>query len=152
MLEPMEIILPKGDPPPKKQPRPHYEQAAIPPAMRFTERDRELIAAIHTHDGILADYQLRAMFFQTDKTGRFFQDRMSVLFHNGYVAKPDREHRAQLKYTVYWLGKKGAELLAGKDGLTLNQFKWRHPMERWSQVEHDVEQNDVRLAVTTALQ
>src|SRR5260221_4042375 len=110
---PMEIKLTQEDPTPKKTARPHYERTDTPPHMRLTDRDREVIAAIHSFDGILADYQLRDMFFQTDTTGRYFQDRMSFLFHNGYVAKPDRERRAQLKYTVYWLGPKGAEILAG---------------------------------------
>src|SRR5260221_3131795 len=106
---PMEIKLTQEDPTPKKTARPHYERTDTPPHMRLTDRDREVIAAIHTYDGILADYQLRAMFFPTDTTGRYFQERMSFLFHNGYIDKPYRQHRAELKYTTYWLDMKGAE-------------------------------------------
>ncbi|MEP7288439.1 MAG: replication-relaxation family protein [Chloroflexota bacterium] len=149
MFVPMEIVLAPAAPPLQKSARPHYERAIAPPAIRLTDRDRAVIAAIHDYDGILADYQLRAMFFHDE---RYFMERMSFLFHNGYVAKPDRQRRAQLKYTVYWLDKTGAELLAGQQGTPYGEFKWRRPYERWNQVTHDVQTNDVRLAVTKALE
>ena len=61
--------------------------------MQLTERDKQMLEAIHFYDGMLADYQLRRLFFPTDTTGRYFKDRMSKLFHNRYVAKPGRKER-----------------------------------------------------------
>src|SRR5689334_1181038 len=81
------------------------------------DRDRAMFAAIHEYDGVLADYQLRSLFYQKDTTGRYFLERMSKLIKHEYVGKPERKKRSQLEYTVFWLGTKGAELLAGQAGL-----------------------------------
>ena len=39
------------------------------PSMRLTDRDRHILEAVHAYDGILADTQIKALFF----TGVAFQ-------------------------------------------------------------------------------
>lgn len=125
---------------------PAYKRSQDPPAMRLTERDGQILEAIHRYDGLLADYQIQQLFF----TGRAqMQHRMKLMFQHGYVARPDRKRRASLPYMVYWLAEKGAEYVAGLGGLTLENFKW-HKALRWSLVRHDVAINDFRIVIEKA--
>ena len=40
-----------------------YVRPDHPKHMKFTARDGRILEAIHAYDGILADYQIRALFF-----------------------------------------------------------------------------------------
>lgn len=151
MQLPVIFRMTEKTPSPKRARLPHYERAKEPPHMRLTDRDRELIAAIHAYDGMLAEYQIQQLFFPDVTDPRYVQDRLSKLFHNGYLAKPDEGRRRQIKWTVYWLGPKGVEMLAGDAGVPVTKFKWRRPYERWGQVDHDVHTNDVHIAVSQAV-
>ncbi|MCL5428309.1 MAG: replication-relaxation family protein [Chloroflexi bacterium] len=120
---------------------PIYTRAETAPSMRLTERDSAILEAIHTFDGMLADYQIQRLFFSGR---RQMQHRMSLLFHNGYVARPDRKRRAAISNTVYWLGKKGASFIAGLSGQNLKEFRYRKE-PKWFTVNHDIAVNDFRL-------
>lgn len=73
---------------------------------------------------------------------------MQALFNHGYVQMPEEEdaYRVPFGEVIYWLDKKGAELVAGLRGETLAHFPWRRK-PRWSMVTHDLLVNDVRIAV-----
>ena len=62
---------------------------------------------------------------------------------------PESIHQVPLGETIYWLDRKGASLVAGFQGKSLAQFKWRRK-PRFSQIEHDLRVNDFRIAVREA--
>lgn len=134
--------------PSPRAPLPIYERAQVPPPIQLTSRDKAFLTTIYRFEGILADYQIKRLFF--DSTPRMMA-RMSLLYHNGYVARPTKQQRAQLSYNVYWLDSKGIEYIASEEGVEPRELLWRKPGERWSLVPHDIELNDVRIAVTEAL-
>lgn len=125
---------------------PIYTRAEIAPSMRLTGRDGAILEAIHAFDGMLADHQIKKLFFQGK---RQMQHRMSLLFHNGYVARPDRKRRAAINNNVYWLGKKGASFIAGLSGQSLKEFRYRKD-PKWFTLNHDTAVNDFRLELMRA--
>ncbi len=115
--------------------------------MRLTGRDRAILEAIHTFDGMLSLKQIDSLFFSGDgKTQP--RHRMRTLYTNGFVQMPDVRtiHRVPLGETIYWLGEKGAEVVAESYGTALNDLSWRRN-PRWAQLEHDLAVNDFRLWV-----
>jgi hypothetical protein len=101
---------------------------------------------IHAFDGMMGDYQIRRLFF----TGRRrTQERLSLLYQHGYLARPGRRRRASLPCMVYWLDTRGAKYVAGLAGQELSGFRWRKE-PKWSRVEHDLAVNDFRLDVMEA--
>ncbi|MBX3083942.1 MAG: replication-relaxation family protein [Anaerolineae bacterium] len=123
-----------------------YRRPENPFSGKFTLRDRQILEAIHSHDGILADYQIRALFFTGDSQ---FRLRMRYLFQHGYVARPSYKRRASLNHLMYWLDTKGAEHVSGLTGTPVTDFVYvKEP--RWSQLDHDIAINDVRIAIAKA--
>ncbi|MBK8033808.1 MAG: replication-relaxation family protein [Chloroflexi bacterium] len=116
------------------------------PSMRLTDRDRRILEAVHAYDGILADTQIKALFFTGDSQ---MQLRTRLLCQHGYLKRPTRKQRAALTRGVYWLGERGAAYVAGLSGQPLAEFAWRKE-PRWGQLEHDLTLNDVRIAFVQA--
>ncbi len=50
---------------------------------------------------------------------------------------------------IYWLDKRGAEIVASLEGLSPKEFSWRQE-PRWFQIEHDLAVNDFRLDLEQA--
>lgn len=126
-----------------------------PRPMRLTDRDLLIFEAIHACEGMLGAQQIRCF---PDKNGNPFFDswrttreRLSKLYQNGYLARPDRQQRAAITDMVYWLTERSAELVAGLHGQELNAFHWRK-QPRWSLVTHDLALNDFRIAMLKACQ
>lgn len=117
-----------------------------PVSGKFTPRDGQILEAIHAYDGMLADYQLRALFFTGESQ---FRLRMRYLSQHGYVSRPTYKERAAIRHMVYWLSKQGAAYVAGKTGTPVEEFTYLKT-PRWSQLDHDIAVNDVRLAFTNA--
>jgi hypothetical protein len=118
--------------------------------MRLTERDRAILEAIHAFDGMLSLKQIDRLFFSGQ--GRTQpRARLRTLFTNGFVRMPDARdiHRVPLGETIYWLGEKGAEVVAANYGVPLSDLTWRR-QPRWSWLEHDLAVNDFRLRVHQA--
>lgn len=114
--------------------------------MRLTERDKRILEAIHAYDGMLSFSQIQRKFF----TGKSQAElRLRLLYHTGYVERPNEAQRRQMPEMIYWLGKKGAEVVASLSSTTLEGFGWRKE-PRWSQVEHDLAVNDFRLNLEEA--
>lgn len=111
--------------------------------MKLTGRDKRIFEAIHSHEGMMADYQIQRLFFDGKRTT---QERLSKLYHNGYLERPDRRRRASLPYMVYWLAEGGAAEVAALYGEELTGFKYRSA-PRWSMIEHDIAVNDFRLDI-----
>jgi hypothetical protein len=114
--------------------------------MRLTERDQYILEAIHAYDGMLSFSQIQRMFF----TGKSQAElRLRLLYHSGYLNRPDKDQRRRLPEMIYWLDRKGAELVASLHSATLPEIGWRKE-PRWFQVEHDIAVNDFRLALEAA--
>lgn len=130
----------------KKKKLPKYQRVSNPPAMRLTERDKRILEAIHAYDGILSFAQIRRLFF-TGKSQA--EQRLKFLYQHSYLARPNEGQRRRLSEMVYWLDKKGADIVAGLSGTPLPEFYWRKE-PRWFQVEHDLAVNDFRLDLIAA--
>jgi hypothetical protein len=123
-----------------------YHRPETPVSGKFMPRDGHILEAIHSYDGVLADYQIRSLFFTGDSQ---YKLRMRYLFQHGYVARPSYKRRASLHHMIYWLDTAGAKHIAGLTGTPLAEFVYvQEP--RWSQLDHDIAVNDVRIAVTKA--
>ena len=124
-----------------------YQRSASPPPIRLTSRDKRILETIHAFDGLLSLRQIDRLFF----SGRGRSQpraRMRLLFDNGYVQMPNPEsiHQVPRGESVYWLDRKGASLVAGFQGKSSAQLKWRRK-PRFSQIEHDLKVNNFRIGV-----
>lgn len=127
-------------------PLPAFRRVSDPPPMLLTERDKRILEAIYAHDGLLSISQIKRLFFSGNTQLRV---RLTLLYQHGYVQRPSRKQRASLTDLIYWLDDKGAALVAGLAGETLDTFSYRKE-PRWLQVEHDLAVNDVRIAFQQA--
>jgi hypothetical protein len=114
--------------------------------MRFTERDQRILEAIHAYDGMLGYSQIKRLFF-TGKTQA--ETRLMLLYQNKYLNRPDKERRRRVPEMIYWLDRRGAEIVASLQGAPFLEFPWRK-QPRWFQVEHDLAVNDFRLDLEQA--
>ncbi len=124
-------------------------EAARPP-MRLTDRDREVICAVHACRLLRGD-QIAALFFGSRSTA---QARLSRLFQHEYL---ERHFLSTVSGgpasspALYTLGKRGVEVLVTDMGLERSDI---HVPPRgalgWRQVEHLLAVNDVRVAITRA--
>ena len=130
----------------KKNRLPKYRRASKPPAMRLTERDIQVLEAIHAYDGMLGFSQIQRLFFGGKSQT---EHRMMLLYQNKYVKRPNREQRRRTPEMVYWLDKAGAEIVAGLQGIEIKQFQWREK-PRWFMVDHDLAVNDFRITINSA--
>ncbi len=130
----------------KKKRLPRYGRVSNPPSMRLTERDKHILEAVHSYDGMLSFTQIQRLFF-TGKSQT--EQRLKLLYQHSYLARPDKDQRRRLPEMIYWLDKKGAEMIASLDGTPLKEFPWRK-QPRWFQVEHDLAVNDFRLDMLEA--
>ncbi len=119
--------------------------------MRLTERDKQILETIHACDGLMSLRQIDRLFFSGHGRSQP-RARMHKLIANGYIARPtpEQQHRAPLGETVYWLGSKGAAVVAGLQGMTLRDFRWRQ-QPRLSQIDHNLAVTDFRLDVLQAV-
>jgi hypothetical protein len=128
--------------PKRRAPLPYYERAEPPPKMRFTPRDYEVLEAIYTYEGILADYQIQRLFFNSE---RRMQERMKLLWHNRYVDRLLWRQPKGKSFMVYTLFEQGIEVLASERGMMPKELGARSIMERHSLIRHDIQLNTVRI-------
>jgi hypothetical protein len=114
--------------------------------MQLTERDKRILEAVQAYDGILSFSQVQRLFFSGKSQCEL---RLKLLYQHGYLNRLDRNQRRRLPEMIYWLDKKGAELVASLDGTHPNEFTWRKE-PRWFQVEHDLAVNDFRIDLEQA--
>jgi hypothetical protein len=114
--------------------------------MCLTRRDRLILEAIHAYDGLLSFSQIQRKFFTGDSQA---ERRMMLLYQHKYVNRPNYDERRRMPEMIYWLDKRGAELVASLNGVALQDFTWRKE-PRWFQVEHDLAVNDFRMNLEDA--
>ena len=124
-----------------KKKLPKYRRVNKPPAMRLTERDRQILEAVHAYDGMLGISQIQRMFFTGESQAKH---RLKLLYQNRYLNRPNKEQRRRVQEMIYWLDKRGAQIVASRNGTPVREFTWRK-QPRWFQVEHDLAVNDFRL-------
>jgi hypothetical protein len=129
-----------------------YVRKSNPPAIRLTRRDRQILETIYAFDGMMSLKQIDRLFF-SGAGGTWPRERLRALFDNGYLNMPDRDnmHRVPLGETIYFLGKKGAAIVAGLQGELPKDLPWRR-QPRWSLISHDLAVNDFRITVMQAVQ
>lgn len=132
----------------KKKHLPRYGRVTDPPPMRLTERDRNILQAIHAYDGVLSFSQIQRLFF-TGKSQA--EQRLKLLYQHRYLGRPDQDQRRRLSEMVYWLDRRGAELVASLSGISVTEMGWRKE-PRWFQMEHDLAVNNFRLDLQQACQ
>ncbi|MFH2039951.1 MAG: replication-relaxation family protein [Chloroflexota bacterium] len=125
---------------------PRYGRIPDPPPMRLTGRDQHILEAIHAYDGLIGFSQIQRMYFSCKSQA---ERRMMLLYQHKYVNRPNFDERKRLPEMVYWLDKRGAEIIASLEGSSLAEFTWRKE-PRWFQVEHDLAVNDFRLDLLEA--
>ena len=125
---------------------PRYGRVFHPPPMRLTERDQHILEAIHAFDGMLGFSQIQRLFF-TGKSQA--EERLKLLYQHKYINRPNKDQRRHLPEMIYWLDRRGAELIASLTGTTLTELGWRNE-PRWFQVEHDLAVNNFRLDLMQA--
>ena len=115
-----------------------------PRPMALQRRDVDLFETINDFDGLLSEDQICRLFFGGGE--RACRYRMSKLWQNGYLHKPSRDQRARIPAMIYWLDTPGAQEVANRHGLPLEQLNWvKRP--RWGQVAHDLAVADFRIDV-----
>jgi Replication-relaxation len=98
--------------------------------MRLTARDRRILEAVHAFDGMLSFSQIRRLFFSGESQA---EERLKLLYQHGYLNRPERDLRQRLPEMIYWLDRRGAELIASLNGVSLGELGWRQE-PRWFQV------------------
>lgn len=108
-----------------------YLRKAEPPAIRMTRRDRQILETIFAFDGMMSLKQIDRLFF-SGTGGTWPRERLRALFDNGYLNMPDRDnmHRVPPGETIYFLGKKGAAIVAGLQGGLPKDLPWRRQPRR----------------------
>lgn len=127
-----------------------YQRPRAPFPMRLTERDKAVLETIYAFDGMLSLRQIDRLFYSGQGRTQPRQ-RMRTLFANRYLQMPDAQtlHRVPLGETIYWLDRRGAEVVAAQYGITLAELGWRR-RPRWSWIEHDLAVNDIRIHIRQA--
>lgn len=134
------------------------------PAIRLTERDMAIIQAVYEYRA-LTTTQLQRLLFPVcasskSERGRqvVAQQRLKLLYHNEYLTRDERPTKLSegRQALVYFLDKKGAQLLATYLKLELTELDWR-PRDNVSGaghlfLDHLLHTNDVRLALASAAQ
>lgn len=118
------------------------------PNMVLTDRDRELIAAVNDYR-VLLGTQLEALFFGSRSTAQY---RLSRLFQHEFLDRhflPVVSGGPASSPIVYTLGARGRWLLVHEMGYTPKDV-WRRTQPSWKFIAHQLEINDVRIAITVA--
>ena len=103
---------------------PRFRRASEPPVFRLTDDDVKIVRQLARHRFLRSTHIAALVGRSLDRTN----DRLSCLFHAGYVDRP----RAQLDYyptsgsapLVYALADRGARLLIERDGIEFANVEW----------------------------
>jgi len=154
----------------KTNPSTRYQRQSNPPAMRFQERDGEIIHAIQKYDGVFARRQVKDLFWK-NTSEKTMERRLTLLYNNSYLNMPSLEQRRiyPISEPIVWLGWRGILHLSvqldfdvplpknpGENQMRLLEKRLREKgigwqrEPRWSQLGHDIAVNDFRMAIERA--
>ena len=130
-----------------KSRRPRFRRAGNPPPLRLTDRDKEIIRAVHEFR-VLRQSQIQVLFFGSRQTAQL---RLSKLYHNRYLDR--RAVRvlggAASSPLLYILDERGAEVLRSEFGMDVRSPK-KDKRLGVKFLEHTIDINTVRVAITVA--
>lgn len=133
-------------------PLPHYRRSNNPPPLQLTERDVRMLEHIYALR-LLDREQLQRLEFTVGGASAC-KRRLTLLFHNGYV---DRRYAPRtVPYgsprSAYCLDRRGAELLAARRGLRVDELDWRRDdaVREVFFLSHTLATNDVYVALAGA--
>jgi Replication-relaxation len=134
-------------------------QAVALPGLRLTPRDAAILMAVYRYRALTTP-QIERLFFshditnkprrRDDKPNTRCQYRLQLLYHHGYLTRDEQPQKLTegRKPFVYWLDRKGAELVTELlDGEELDWNPREHAVSNLF-LEHLLATNDVRAAIT----
>jgi hypothetical protein len=150
----------------KRSRLPRWRRASNPPPMEVTERDLAILRTVYAFRLITREQVERLLFPPTNGRDNYTRTsitrhRLKLLFHNGYVERlpvPVKQG-AWAWRPLYRLAKKGAQLIAEKQGITLSELPyWGRRFDKDQRrtvaselfVDHLLKINDVRIALILA--
>jgi hypothetical protein len=131
---------------------PRYRRSTSPPSFQLTERDVRMLEHLYLLR-LLEREQLQRLEFSPGGTSAC-KRRLTLLFHNGYVGR--RFALRAVPYgaprCAYRLDRHGAELVAARRGVPLDDLDWRRDDALRDVVflAHTLATNDVFVAFTAA--
>lgn len=120
--------------------------------MQLTERDREIIRAVHRHRFLRSTHITALVGGSSPQLLR----RLQLLYHHGYLERPraqiDYYHRGGSRHIVYGIASKGATLLRQESGPTCQDLNWSHKNRgiRRLFLEHALLVSDVMVSLELA--
>lgn len=132
--------------------RPRFRRASEPPRFRLTDDDVLIVRQLARHRFLRSTHIAALVGRSVDRTN----DRLSRLFHAGYLDRP----RAQLDYyptsgsypLVYALADRGARLLIERDGIEFANVEWSRKNRDAGRpfIDHQLEIMDFYVALQRA--
>ena len=131
---------------------PRFTRTSNVPAIRLTDRDREIIKLVHRHRFLRSSHITALVGGSPQQLSR----RLQLLYHNGYLERP----RAQLQYyerggsrsIAYGLGNKGGTILRREFGIATRPASWSEKNRTVGRLflEHALLVSDVMVALELA--
>lgn len=119
-----------------------------PPAMRLTQRDKQIVEAVKLFR-VLRQDQIQALFFGS-KTAT--QRRLALLYDHGFLERQFLPVRGGILNSpiLYLLDKRGAEMLRAEFGYDDLNWNPRNNQVGYEFLDHTLAINDVRISVSLA--
>ena len=131
---------------------PRYERVDNPPRMRLTERDIQVVLAVHRYR-VLRREQIQQLFFPSQNTAN---ERLKRLYQHGFLERRQVpvEYGEGTAQALYLLEEKGADLVAEQLGIDREEITWRaaHNQVGTAFLDHTLLVNQVRLTFELAAQ
>jgi hypothetical protein len=134
------------------RPLPRYKRSNNPPPLQLTERDVRLLEHIYRLR-LLDRQQLQRLEFTEGGTSAA-KRRLTLLYHHGFV---DRRYAPRtMPYgsprSAYCLDRRGAELLAARQGVGVDELNWRRDEAAREAffMSHTLATNDIYVALAAA--
>ncbi len=119
-----------------------------PTPMRLTERDKEIIRAVHDYR-VLTQTQIQQLFFGSKSTAQY---RLMHLFQHGFLGRRFLPVQSGRSPTLYVLDRKGMEVLRSEDGCDDERWRFWDDRSGHEFLAHSLAINDFRVGVTLACQ
>jgi len=121
-------------------------------AFRLTERDIAIVTTVYQYRALTREH-IESLYFSSTSRTRCWE-RLKLLYHAGYLLRTDQPHTIVegRKPFVYWLDKKGAELIAINRGIEFADVHW-NPKAHLIGAQflyHMLDTNTVRIAFLQA--
>ncbi len=122
------------------------------PSFRLTERDNAIMEKVYTYRALTTEH-IEALCFSPTTRSKC-KLRLKLLYHHGFLLRTEQPQSLieGRKPFVYWLDKKGAELIAINEGIEFSEVAWRPNIHKVGPqfLYHLLDTNTVRIAITVA--